>query len=120
MKWNRRYAIKSYLLSTVWTAPVVALVLEQITFRIAYVYQLDFGWIPGFVFDREGAIAAADYVIASSIAVHRLYFQLAARGDSGRERPVDPADHRDHAAARQGHPYAQSPCSSTPCCLPSP
>jgi uncharacterized membrane protein len=67
MRWNRRYAIKSYLLSTVWTAPVVALVLEQITFRIAYVHQLDFGWLPGFVFDREGTIAAADYVIASSI-----------------------------------------------------
>ena len=68
MRWNRRYAIKSYLLSTVWTAPVVALVLEQITFRIAYVYQVDFGWLPGFVFDREGTIAAADYVIASAIA----------------------------------------------------
>jgi uncharacterized membrane protein len=67
MRWNRRYAIKSYLLSTVWTAPVVALVLEQITFRIAYVHQVDFGSLPGFVFDREGTIAAADYVIASSI-----------------------------------------------------
>jgi uncharacterized membrane protein len=68
MRWNRRYAITSYLLSTIWTAPVIALVLEQATFRIAYIEQLDFGWIPGFVFDREGSIAAADYVIASAIA----------------------------------------------------
>jgi uncharacterized membrane protein len=68
MNWNRRYAIKSYLLSTIWTAPVVALALEQVTFRIAYVRQLDFGWIAGFVVDREGTIAGADYVITSTIA----------------------------------------------------
>jgi len=34
MNWNRRYAIKSYLLSTVWTAPVLALLLKQATFRL--------------------------------------------------------------------------------------
>jgi len=68
MTWSRRYAIKSYLLSAIWTAPVIALVLEQLTFRIAYVQQLDFGMIPGFVIAREGTIALADYIIASSIA----------------------------------------------------
>ena len=46
----------------------MALVLEQVTFRIAYGYDLDFGWIPGFVVDREGAIALADYAMSSSIA----------------------------------------------------
>ena len=30
--------------------------------------NFDFGWIPGFALDREGAIAGADYVIASTIA----------------------------------------------------
>ena len=69
MNWSRRYAIKSYLLSTLWIAPVVALVLEQVTFRIAYAYQIDLGWFPGFVpGSREGTIAIADYVITSSIA----------------------------------------------------
>jgi len=29
---------------------------------------LDFGWRPGFVFDRDGTVAVGDYVIASSIA----------------------------------------------------
>src|SRR5690348_9548379 len=69
MRWNRWYAIRSYLLSTVWTAPVIALLLEQATFRIAYVHELDIGWIPGFVFDREGTIAIADYFITSTIAL---------------------------------------------------
>jgi uncharacterized membrane protein len=68
MSWNIRYAIKSYLLSSVWTAPIVALALEQLTFRVAYVHELDFGWIPGFVFDKDGSIAVADYVITSTIA----------------------------------------------------
>jgi uncharacterized membrane protein len=69
MSWSRRYAIRSYLLSTVWIAPVLALVLEQLTFRIAYAYQLDLGWFPGFVAGtRDGRIAIADYVISSSIA----------------------------------------------------
>lgn len=69
MSWSRRYAIRSYLLSTVWIAPVLALVLEQLTFRIAYAYQLDLGWFPGFAGGtRDGTIAIADYVISSSIA----------------------------------------------------
>ena len=69
MSWSRRYAIQSYLLSTVWIAPVLALVLEQLTFRIGYAYQLDLGWFPGFAGGtRDGTIAIADYVISSSIA----------------------------------------------------
>jgi len=66
--WSRWYAIRSYLRSAVWTAPVLALALEQATLRIASAHQLEFGTIPGFVYDREGTIAIADYVITSSTA----------------------------------------------------
>jgi len=67
--WSRRYAISSYLLSTVWIAPIFALVFEQVTFRIAYAFQIDLGWFPGFVATgRDGTIAMTDYVISSSIA----------------------------------------------------
>jgi uncharacterized membrane protein len=68
LTWGRWYGVRSYLRSAVWTAPVIALALEQATFRIAFVQQLDFGSIPGFVYGREGAIAIADYVIASATA----------------------------------------------------
>ena len=69
LNWSRRYAIKSYILSTVWIAPVLALVFEQITFRIGYAYRFDLGWFPGFAFSsKEATIAVADYVISSSIA----------------------------------------------------
>ena len=68
MNWSHRYAAKSYLLSAVWTAPVIALLIEQVTFRIAYLHQLDFGFIPGFVTDRDGIVAVTDYVVTSTIA----------------------------------------------------
>jgi len=68
MNWSHRYAAKSYLLSAVWTAPVIALLIEQVTFRIAYLHQLDFGFIPGFVTDRDGIVALTDYVVTSTIA----------------------------------------------------
>jgi uncharacterized membrane protein len=68
MSWSLRYAIKSYLLSAIWIAPVIALAVEQVTFRLAYFYRLDFGGIPGFILTREGTIAVAEYVISSSIA----------------------------------------------------
>jgi len=64
MFWNRRYAIKSYIASTIWIAPAAALVLEQITFRGFYLLNLDLGWLPGFTFDKAGTAASMDYVIA--------------------------------------------------------
>ncbi|HTY70683.1 MAG TPA: DUF2254 domain-containing protein [Alphaproteobacteria bacterium] len=68
MSWSRWYAIKSYLLSTIWIAPVIALALEQLTFRIPHSLQFDFGVIPGFIFDKEGTIAVANFAITESIA----------------------------------------------------
>ena len=64
MSWNLRYAIISYIRSTIWIAPVIALALEQATWRIAQAYQFDFGYIPGFVMGGGATIAAADYAIA--------------------------------------------------------
>jgi len=68
MSWSRWYAIKSYVWSTIWIAPVAAVAVEQTTFRIAYWARLDFGGIPGFVVNRDGTIAVTDYVISASIA----------------------------------------------------
>jgi uncharacterized membrane protein len=68
MSWARWYAIKSYVMSTMWIAPVVAILAEQLFFRVTYATRFELGWVPGFTFGREGAIAAADYVIGSSIA----------------------------------------------------
>ena len=68
MNWNLRYAIISYVRSTIWIAPVIALVLEQAKWRIAYAYQFDFGYVPGFVLGGAATIAAADYAITMMTA----------------------------------------------------
>ena len=67
MGWNRWYAIKSYGLSTIWITPLFAFILEQITFRFFYVFQIDFGWIPGFSADKAGTVAGMDYVVTLTI-----------------------------------------------------
>jgi uncharacterized membrane protein len=63
MSWNLRYTIRSYIRSTIWIVPVIALALEQATWRIAHAYQFDFGYAPGFVLGGAATIAAADYAI---------------------------------------------------------
>lgn len=68
LSWNQSYTIKSYLKSTIWVVPFLAFVVEQILYRTMWEYQIDFGWFPGLETNREGAIAAADYVIAATIA----------------------------------------------------
>jgi uncharacterized membrane protein len=68
MNWNLRYTIRSYVRSTIWIVPVIALALEQATWRIAHAYQFDFGYIPGFVLGGAATIAAADYAITMMTA----------------------------------------------------
>ncbi len=60
MQWNRWYAIRSYVFSSLWLAPLIAFLLSQTMFRSMYVLQLDPGWIPGFEFSEEGALSAMD------------------------------------------------------------
>jgi uncharacterized membrane protein len=68
LRWNQSYTIKSYLKSTIWVTPFLAFLLEQILFRTMWEFQIDFGWFPGMATNKEGAIAAADYAIAATIA----------------------------------------------------
>lgn len=68
MTWNRWYAIKSYVLSSLWLAPLVAFVLAQLTFRVVNELQLDFGAIPGFISSGEGAKSALDISITLQIS----------------------------------------------------
>ena len=46
MKWNRWYAIKSYLSSALWIVPLFALVAENIVIRLVYALHAWFDWIP--------------------------------------------------------------------------
>ena len=46
MGWNRRYAIVSYLRSSLWTVPLFALVVEQIGVRFLTFIDRSLTWVP--------------------------------------------------------------------------
>lgn len=68
MYWNRWYAAKSYVLSALWLAPLLAFVAAQLTFRVPEIFEIRFGPIPGFAFTAEGVVSAMDIDIALNSA----------------------------------------------------
>jgi uncharacterized membrane protein len=67
LTWGRRYAAKSYMLSTLWLSPLAAFVLAQLTYRVPYVLGIHLGAIPGFVYTDQGKISALDINITMNL-----------------------------------------------------
>jgi len=76
MTWNRWYAFKSYLRSTIWTVPLFAILAEQASFRILMEISPGLGGIPGFTYSQTGTLAAMDWVIGSSITYMTFAFGM--------------------------------------------
>ena len=68
MSWNRWYALKSYVLSALWLAPLLAFVASQLTFRVSNALGVEFGAIPGFAFTAEGTVSAMDIDITLNLS----------------------------------------------------
>lgn len=68
MYWNSWYAAKSYVLSALWLAPLIAFVAAQFTFRVPIALGIDFGTIPGFAFTPEGMVSAMDIDITLGLS----------------------------------------------------
>ena len=67
MTWGRWYAAKSYMLSTLWLSPLVAVVLAQLTYRVPDVLGIDLGAIPGFIYTEQGQISALEINITMNL-----------------------------------------------------
>jgi uncharacterized membrane protein len=63
MAWNRWYALRSYLRSSLWIVPFIALFLEQVTFRVTYALGDRLPWIPSWPFDISGTQTALQTII---------------------------------------------------------
>lgn len=63
MHWSKRYAIKSYLNSALWTAPLMALLLEQIFIRIISATGQSITWIPQLETTVAGTTGVMDMII---------------------------------------------------------
>lgn len=62
MGWNRWYATKSYLSSSLWIVPLVALVLENVAIRLVFWLQEWLGWVPWFGITATGTAEALNTI----------------------------------------------------------
>jgi uncharacterized membrane protein len=72
MHWNRWYAIKSYIRSALWIAPVIALALEQVVIRMLVRLDAYLDWVPRISVTVSGATITLD--TATTLAVSFLVF----------------------------------------------
>lgn len=68
MKWNRWYALKSYLSSALWIVPLLALVVENVVIRLVYALHSWFDWIPWFGSTLTGATETLNTVETLTIS----------------------------------------------------
>jgi uncharacterized membrane protein len=63
MTWSKWYAVRSYVRSSLWIVPFVALLLEQLAIHAAGVIDQNVDWVPAWPFDQAGTIAALGTII---------------------------------------------------------
>jgi len=67
MTWNRRYQVKSYLRSSLWIIPFVALPLQQVAWLLARTLDTRFAW-KGLALGVTGAQAMFNAVITLTLS----------------------------------------------------
>jgi uncharacterized membrane protein len=67
MTWNRRYQVKSYLRSSLWIVPLVALLLEQMIGELAHTVDARLAWT-GVAFGVAGARALFNAIITLTLS----------------------------------------------------
>jgi uncharacterized membrane protein len=68
MSWNRWYAIKSYIRSSLWVVPLIALILENVAIRLVFGLHRRLGWIPLFGTTLAGTTEALNTVETLTIS----------------------------------------------------
>jgi uncharacterized membrane protein len=68
MAWNRWYAARSYLRSTLWLVPLTALLLEQVTIRLVAAIDHYFYWVPELATTATATIGVMDTVVTLTMS----------------------------------------------------
>jgi uncharacterized membrane protein len=63
MTWHQWYVVRSYLRSSLWIVPLIALVLEQVTFRVVQALDARSQWVPSWPFGLSGTQTALQTII---------------------------------------------------------
>ena len=68
MTWNRWYAVRSYVRSSLWVVPFVAILLEQIALRLAIAIDSRLNWVPIWPLTEAGTTAAMQTIITLTLS----------------------------------------------------
>jgi len=68
MTWNRWYGLKSYVGSSLWVIPFIALVLEQIVLRAALALSSELDWTPIWPLAESATSTALQTIITLSLS----------------------------------------------------
>jgi uncharacterized membrane protein len=69
MAWNRWYAIRSYVRSSLWIIPFAAVLFEQLTLRVAIALDPHIiHWTPHWPFSETGTMAAMQTIISLTVS----------------------------------------------------
>ncbi len=68
MGWNRWYATRSYLRSTLWLVPLTALALEQVAIRLVVAVDKYFYWVPELATTAAATVGEMDTVVTLTMS----------------------------------------------------
>ncbi|OOG71008.1 hypothetical protein BLJAPNOD_04874 [Ensifer sp. M14] len=68
MRWNKLYALKSYMRSSLWVVPFFALLLQQAFLRAVLVFEQWTDWVPLWPLEKEGTVAAMQAIISLALS----------------------------------------------------
>jgi uncharacterized membrane protein len=85
--WNRRYTLWSYLRSSLWFVPLIALVVERVAFVVLDVIDERMSWFPAWPYGLQGTQTTLQTIITLTLSFIVFTFgsmlvaiQVAARG----------------------------------------
>ena len=68
MTWNRWYAFRSYVRSSLWTVPFVVIVAEQLALRTVIALDTHLRWIPDWPFNDAGTSAVLQTIVTLTLS----------------------------------------------------
>jgi len=66
--WNRWYTVRSYVRSSLWIVPFLAILLEQIALRVAISVDRHLNWVPLWPLSEQGTEAAIQTIITLTLS----------------------------------------------------
>ncbi len=66
--WSQWYALRSYLRSSLWVVPLIALLFEQVALQAVFAVDARVDWIPAWPLEKPGTKAAVETIITLALS----------------------------------------------------